>query len=378
VTDRFPKFYRNLQHNLKYCRIIAAASALLLAGLVVSCGKRRPPLPPVERVPQRTELLSGIQRGNEVILSWPAPLRNAPASDVQNISRIDVFRLAEPVTAPLALTEEEFAARATLIGSLPADVIRRSKDTLTYTDSLALSDPVRLRYAVQYVNANDQRAAFSNFLLVEPAARISEPPTLLEVTNPNQNAILVRWQPPTKNVDNSTPVNLLGYNVYRATGAQNEPVQTPLNAQPLTQNEFADTNFSFGTEYTYIARAVSLGTGGALVESLNSNAVTITPRDIFKPSPPLNPSAQAGPGLVSLFFASSPERDVIGYLIFRSTDPNLPKTEWTQLTRAPINQTSYQDRTVESGKRYFYYVRAVDAAGNRSDPSDVAASDAVP
>ena len=38
-----------------------------------ACGKRRPPLPPVERVPQRTELLSGVQRGNQVILSWPAP-----------------------------------------------------------------------------------------------------------------------------------------------------------------------------------------------------------------------------------------------------------------------------------------------------------------
>ena len=71
---------------------------LLLVVVIVAaagCGKRRPPLPPVERVQQRTELLSGAQQGNEVILSWPAPQRNAPDSSVQSIRRIDVYRLAE-------------------------------------------------------------------------------------------------------------------------------------------------------------------------------------------------------------------------------------------------------------------------------------------
>ncbi|MGB9179731.1 MAG: hypothetical protein WCB68_10850, partial [Pyrinomonadaceae bacterium] len=73
-----------------------------------ACGKRRPPQPPVESVPQRTELLSGAQRGNQVILSWPAPLRNASNSSVQSIRRIDIYRLAEKPSAPLPLTEDEF------------------------------------------------------------------------------------------------------------------------------------------------------------------------------------------------------------------------------------------------------------------------------
>jgi len=63
--------------------------ALAVAFLVAGCGKRRPPMPPVERVQQRTELLSGAQRGNQVTLSWPAPLRNAPDPSVQSIRRID-------------------------------------------------------------------------------------------------------------------------------------------------------------------------------------------------------------------------------------------------------------------------------------------------
>ena len=104
--------------------------AAVVAGL--ACGKRRPPLPPVERVQQRTELLSGAQQGNQVILSWPAPRRNAPDSSVQSIRRIDVYRLAEKPGAPLPLTEEEFAARSTLIGSVTYDQIKTAGETLSY------------------------------------------------------------------------------------------------------------------------------------------------------------------------------------------------------------------------------------------------------
>src|SRR5215216_3400217 len=114
-----------------------------------ACGKRRPPQPPVENVAQRTELLSGVQRGNQVILSWPAPRRNASDASVQSIRRIDVYRLAEKPRAPLGLTEEEFATRSTLVGSVTFDEIKNASEILTYSDTLELAgEPTRLRYAV--------------------------------------------------------------------------------------------------------------------------------------------------------------------------------------------------------------------------------------
>src|SRR5437870_795524 len=202
---------------VKVNRLSFRAFALFLlpfALLFAACGKRRPPLPPIEHIPQRTELLSGAQRGNQVILSWPSLRRNAPDSSVQSIRRIDVYRVAEKPTAPLPLTEEEFAARSTLIGSVPYAEIQKAGDELTYTDTLELAgQPTRLRYAVRYVNASGQRAAFSNFLLIEPAARIAKPPTLTAIGY-TEHAITVTWQPPAANIDESTPVNLLGYNVY--------------------------------------------------------------------------------------------------------------------------------------------------------------------
>src|SRR6185369_16883929 len=108
----------------------AARHLMLMLGLCAlslapTCGKRRPPLPPIERIPQRTEALTGVQRGNQVILSWPAPLRNTDDGSVQSIRRVDVYRVAERPTAPLPMTEEEFGARAILIGSVPYEQIRK-------------------------------------------------------------------------------------------------------------------------------------------------------------------------------------------------------------------------------------------------------------
>jgi predicted phage tail protein len=354
--------------------------AILLPGvmLVANCGKRRPPLPPVERVQQRTELLSGVQRGNQVILSWPAPLRNASDGSVQSIRRIDIYRLAEKPRAPLALTEEEFATRSTLIGSVTYDQIKTATDFLTYTDVLELAgEPTRLRYAVRYVNAAGQRASFSNFLLLEPAAGVALPPTMIatgkEVT---EEAITIAWQPPAANIDGSTPVNLLGYNVYRLAESSSELVQ-PLNDALISGTQYQDRTFKFGETYRYVVRSVSLGTEGGQVESLNSNSITVSPVDTFAPSAPASITVAAAPGRLSIFFPANPESDVAGYNIYRSTDPDLPKDKWTKLNTELLLRTSFLDERVESGRRYYYYLTAVDQVGNVSPMSEVV-SESVP
>jgi predicted phage tail protein len=370
---------RRMNSIVRAQRVLIFAFCLFtLASTFAACGKRRPPLPPVERVPQRTELLSGVQRGNQVILSWPAPRRNASDESVQSIRRIDVYRLAEGIRDPLPLTEEEFSARATLIGSVPSEEILRASDTLIYTDELSLTEPVRLRYAVRYVNAAGQRAAFSNFLLIEPAASVSQPPVVSPSPEIKENAVVLRWQAPPANVDNTTPANLLGYNVYRSESSQSQPAQEPLNARPVNATTFADQTFRFGEEYVYVVRAVSLGTGGEPVESLNSNSVTVRPVDIFPPATPGRVTAvgSATPPRMNIFFPTNTEKDLAGYNIYRSEDPNLPKP-WAKLNRNLLDRTTYQDDAVQAGKKYFYYVTAVDNAGNESQPSEVG-SDTIP
>jgi len=333
-------------------------------------------LPPVERIPQRTELLSGSQRGNQVILSWPAPRRNAGEGSVQSIRRVDVYRVAEKSNAPLAMTEEEFGARATLVGSVSYDEIKKATNTLTYTDTLELAgEPARLRYAIRYVNSAGQRAAFSNFFLMEPAARVAAPPVITGHEY-SESAITFTWEAPKTNIDGSTPVNLLGYNVYRVAASQPQVAENPLNQTPLTATRYEDRSFKFGEKYTYVVRAVSLGPLAKPVESLNSNSVELSQDDTYPPSTPTLLPPGIAAGRIALFWTANPEPDLAGYLIYRSIDPNLPK-DWTILTPSLLTRTTFTDENVEPGKTYYYYIRAVDTAGNKSQPSEVV-SETVP
>jgi hypothetical protein len=356
--------------------LIAAVCALTMAP---TCGKRRPPQPPIERIPQRTESLTGAQRGNQVVLSWPAPRRNANEGSVQSIRRVDVYRVAEKPNAPLPMTEEEFAARSIMIGSVSYEEIKKAGDTLTYTDPLELAGvPARLRYAIRYVNAAGQSAAFSNFFLMEPAAKVAEPPTIIETGNEySESANTVTWEAPKKNTDGSTPVNLLGYNIYRTAASEPKSGQNELNREPITGTHYEDRSFKFGDKYVYVVRSVSLGSEGQPIESLDSNSLPLAPIDTYPPAAPENVSVGPAPGRLSIFWVANSEPDLGGYYLYRSTDPNLPKKKWTKLTPTLYTKTTYTDQSVEAGKTYYYYVIAVDTAGNESPPSEVA-SDTVP
>lgn len=270
------------------------------------------------------------------------------------------------------MTEEEFSARAALIGSVTYDEIKKATDSLTYTDTLELAGkPAGLVYAVRYVNAAGERAAFSNFLRIEPAGKVAEPPRITRAEQLSENTIALTWEPPKANIDGSTPVNILGYNVYRVTASPTDG-QTPINQALISGTQYEDKNFKLGEKYQYVVRAVSLGTEGGQVESLNSNSVELTPVDTYPPSAPGGLSIAPGaPGRLLLFWAPNPEPDVAGYYIYRSTDPNLPKDKWTRLTPALHTRTTFTDENVEVGKTYYYYVVAVDTAGNVSPSSEV-------
>ena len=336
--------------------------ALLLLLTTFNCGKRKPPLPPTEKVAQRVEI-TGIQRGNKVLISWTMPAKNTSDKNVLNIKRADIYRIVEPQNAPLTLSEEEFASSSTLIGVQPITEADFGKKRFTYTDELEFSDqPIRLRYAIRFVNASGQKAAFSNFLIIEPVAKIADSPKVLTAELTEQS-VRLKWEAPKSNVDNSSPPNILGYNIYRSAKL--------LNSSPVTKLEFSDQSFEFNKEYSYVVRAVSLGNDGDPVESLDSNTVKLSPKDTFPPSAPTALTIAAAPNIISIFFATNPEKDIIGYKIYRSIDANLPKSEWSLLTATPLKTTTFQDKNVESAKTYYYYVTALDGAGNVSQPSDV-------
>lgn len=342
--------------------------------MFIGCGKRKPPLPPVERVVQRADI-SGEQQGDRVIISWTMPARNATDTSLLNIERVDIYRLIEPLDSELSLAEEDFASRSTLIGSVPVAADDFALKQLSYIDRLSFAgQPARIRYAVRFVNSSGQKAAFSNFLVLEPSAKIAKAPTALsgEVT---QERIVLEWTAPASNIDNSTPVSVLGYNVYRVS-SEGESVKK-LNESPVSQNSFADEFFEFGKTYEYFVRSVSVGAGAQPVESLDSEIVRITPKDVFPPAAPTALTIAASPGVISVFFATSIEKDIVGYHIHRSTDRSLPKDRWSKVNSEIWKINTFQDKTVEPGVRYFYYVTAEDKFGNTSPASEIVSETAL-
>ncbi len=221
-----------------------------------------------------------------------------------------------------------------MIGSVTYDEIKKATDVLTYTDTLELAgEPARLRYAVRYVNASGQRAAFSNFLLLEPAAELrSRRPMIATGKEVSEDAITIAWQPPAANIDGSTPVNLLGYNVYRVAESEND-------ARPNADQRFAGFGHTVSaTRISSLAKPIVTSCArfrwepkAAQVESLNSNSISVSPSDMFPPSAPTSITVAAAPGRLSIFFPANPEADIAGYNIYRSTDPDLPKDKWNKL-----------------------------------------------
>ncbi len=366
-------FFFNIQRGpgraLSFSVPLCLCGALLVVTALSGCGKRGAPVPPTEKVRQRVDI-AGFQRGNQVILSWRMPTRNAPTGNVQHIARIDIYRLAEPVTLPHQISEEEFSNRATLITVMPieSDDFGINK-TLEYKDTLQFAgQAARLIYAVRLVNGSGQKAAFSNVFVIEPASKIAANPTSLAAT-PSQDAVHLKWQAPTANVDASQPAAILGYNIYRSDSAKT-PAKL-LNKLPVSSTEFDDEFFDFGKDYYYFVRTVSAGVAAEPVESTESNILKFKAIDTFAPSAPASITLAAAPRTISIFWAVNPEKDIAGYTIYRSEDDKLALDKWTKLTREMTTRNTYQDSMVESGKRYFYYITATDKFGNVSPPSDV-------
>lgn len=364
----------NTSLNKTALYLLLSISILWVILFSISCGKRVPPLPPVERVTQRS-LLEGFQRGDIVNLSWQMPARNASEGSVLNISRVEVYRLAEPLTSPQILNEEEFASRSTLIDSIELQTTDFGNKTFTYQDRLQLvGQPIRLRYAIRFVNSSGQKAGFSNFFLFEPTAKIPLPPQNLK-NQISAEAINIGWTAPETNIDGSRPPAILGYNIYRNSTA--EPNFKMLNAQPITETKYSDNFFKFGSSYKYFVRTVTVGASGQPIESADSEILELKPLDTFRPSAPDNITIAATPDSISLFFAQNPENDIAGYRVYRTTDPNLPKEKWEIVTPELITTNTFKDVRVKSGETYYYYILAIDTAGNVSDLSAIV-SETVP
>ena len=365
-------------------RQIKALSWILSMILIeTGCGRVGAPVAP-SRLSERTAGLTAVQRGATILLSWPPPALVQDESSRFYISRVDIYRLAERRDQEPVLDLDDFEAAAQVIGFLDRSTIEaqaKEPGVLQFPDPVNLTvlqqqANTRLRYAVRYVNKRGQAAAFSNTVAIEPGQAIALPPEGLRVTTEAQDAITISWNAPTVNVDGGSPASVVGYNIYRRTAKRDSGGQL-LNREPVGATSFTDNSFLYLVEYVYFVRALAQGANG-LIESSDSEPLSFKPIDTFAPSIPDPVSAASANATISLFWPSSPERDVIGYYVYRSDSENSPDKEWIRLNEQPLTTVTFRDDLVIVDRTYFYRVTAVDRFNNESARSRIVSETAHP
>jgi hypothetical protein len=184
--------------------------------------------------------------------------------------------------------------------------------------------------------------------------------------NQAETQIEISWNAPAGNINETSPANVAGYNIYRRQGG----ALSKINAEPLREPHFSDREFQFGANYQYVVRSLSIKPGSAYlidaIESDDSRPFNYTPKDTFPPAPPNPVTIASINGIVSVFWPLSAEPDVVGYNIYRTEDENVPPEKWVKLNSELYKTASFRDDHVQVGKKYFYQITAVDASGNES------------
>lgn len=347
--------------------------SLIAVSLFNSCGKVGPPLPPVRRIQIRPEQLSVVQRGTMIVLGIPRPdLRGLDARGF-TLDRIDIYRLIEPTSTSTDIDEDRFSERALMIHSIGQDVVARtaSRESLVVEDGPITNFSSRYHYAARYLSKRGQHGPLSSLVAIQPQGNLPEPPTNVTAADHAQDAVVITWAAPQKNVDGSTPAAVIGYNIYRKQ-AHETTFAGPLNdTTPVTTTFHLDRSFKYETAYTYIVRSVSTAVGGGFAESLDSIGVNFTPKDGFPPAPPDGLTAASASGVVSLFWTANSEPDLAGYNVFRAESGDTPTAQWTKLNPTPHTLTTFRDDQAQIGRRYLYRVTSVDRTGNESRPSAI-------
>jgi hypothetical protein len=365
------------------------AAPLLAALVLLSCGKKGDPSPPLPRGPRAVSDLSVEQEGGEAILTFSYPDRLLTGASLTDLASIEVYRVVgaspavtQPVRAPapsgartdeapvasarreamaVRQAEESFYKEARLVAALPAASLGEHSlgASVIYRDDLlpllekGTTVPT-LAYAVVSMRREGERSPLSNLVTLAPEVP-PRAPVLGEVTA-EEGRICLEWTPPEEDLlgRQSSPG---GYFVYRRRLPQEE-YERPINASPVTGTSYVDTTVAYGSSYMYTVRATIAGK--PRLEGPPAAEAGIVYNDVYPPAAPPRLDALSEANVVRLVWDAAPSPDVVGYLVFRAEGDSPP----VPLTRTPVADTFFTDSSVPPGRRYRYTVRAVDGAGN--------------
>jgi predicted small lipoprotein YifL len=350
---------------------LALGYALIAA---VSCGRIGPLELPFSKIPGPVEDVVVSQRGDQAVLEWTNPGKNIDGHPPVEVEAVEIWSVPGD---PGGGGSPPKAGDVEKTGRL---VVRFAKADLVPVPGTGAGGPPRWTASVPLdgtpsgfsrrdfslrVRANGQKLSdFSSPVSVElrPCALPPQDPS----GRAGESSVEIRWSAPAANVDGTTPPVVRGYLVYRSDDGGPLRRVTP---EPVTELRFEDREAGFGSVLRYVVRTASTAADPYL-ESGDSEAVEIVPRDVFPPAPPGGLVGVAEGGSVSLSWRAGTENDLAGYKVWRSEAGTSPEV---LLTPEAIAGTVFRDDSRLPAGRYLYSVSAVDRNGNESGKSAPAA-----
>ena len=359
-------------------------SVLLFSSIVLAggCGAPGEPLPPAPPTPIAITDLAVGQAGDAVQLSFTMPNKSTLGEKLKEVPTLEVLRGS--LKPDGTLDEKSFRVVDTVPGSLINTYIQKGK--VEFPDAISPQElkthagetvlyRVRTYVSPRKISPNSPSVSLKLYPVPAPISSVG-----VELT---ENAIDLRWQPPTHTSAGEPLGAVPEYHVYRgeldpatAEAVKAEPRGGPWKAPLLqiattTLAEYHDVGFDYGKTYAYAVRSVVQVQGIAL-ESSDSPLVVLTPRDTFPPAAPQSLVLAVLPGatdegkVVDLSWSINLETDLAGYRVYRSEQEG---TKGELLTKELLPTPAYRDTSVHNGQKYWYSVTAVDKAGNESVPS---------
>ncbi len=351
--------------------------------LSIGCGAPGEPVPPSPPIPVAITDLAAHQAGDGVMLEFTVPGKSVSGDKLQDVPTMEIlrgalgadgsvdtksFRVVDTVPGAMLLIYEEKGKARFLDPVAPEEIRAHAGATIIYR--------LRARVTDKKSSANSNDASLKLYPVAEPIDTLNARVT--------ETGIDLRWNVPQSASGGEPIKGIVEYHLYRGEVDPNAPeasakelFQTPwksplLRITATKTPEYRDSAFDYGKTYVYLVRTV-LEESGSGVESGDSRAAIVTPLDTFPPTAPQGVVAaalgEAEPGkfVVDLSWSINVEPDLAGYRVYRSEQQGAPGENLNvELVATP----AYRDNAVESARKYWYSVQAVDRAGNVSQASE--------
>ena len=324
-------------------RLHHAARCGALAVTMASCGSVGDPLPPLVDLPRPVGDLAAQQVAHEVRLEWSWPLSTTEGMAARNVGGFTLWAVDVPGfgDALTAQTIDEYRREVLTVGGSelaglgPGDRM----DARLPLGAWPLGQETVL--VVTVANRAARHAGYSNQVWLHPL----EPPerAIWAEMSVRAEGVALTWLPAARAEE---------YAVDRATDDDGE--YQPLGR--LAATGFLDRTAGWDRTYRYRVRPLRKSAAG-WIEGSASEAVSITPRDTFAPTPPAGLRAVRTEATVELSWLSSPEQDLAGYRVYRDG----------MAISGVSADTTYSDGGASRGAHEFA-VSALDTSGNESPP----------